>query len=244
MKAIEFRDVSLAYGDDLVVEEFTLAVDQGEIVCLFGPSGCGKSTLLKSALGMLIPRQGAVDLEGVAADRYELPISYVPQDNELFRWLNVYENVTLWHRESRRDSPMPGGVEPKEALEAVGLSSDGDKMPYELSGGMARRTALARGLATSGRVVLMDEAFISVERKLRRELMCSIRTHIKQNEISALLISHDFEEAIFMSDRVVVLSAVPARIDAVLRVELPPDRDMRVFDSPEFRQTAMNLIRE
>ena len=243
METIQFQDVSVSYGEFLVVDRFDLVVEPGELVCLFGPSGCGKSSLLKTVAGSIEPSKGEVRIGNTAANDYHSPLAYMPQENELFRWLNVRENVLLWHRESAKRAKLRTGIPPDEALSLVELTDAVGKMPFELSGGMARRTALARCLATHASVMLLDETFISIEQRLRRKVMVAVRTHLKQNGITALLVSHDYEEAGFMSDRVVFLSAVPAQIHKITSVKLPNQRNIELFDTNNFREATLDLVR-
>ena len=137
---------------------------------------------------------------------------------------------------------MRKGLNVAEAIEAVELSESIKKMPYELSGGMARRTALARCLSTHSDIMLLDEAFVSVERRLRRKLMSTIRSHIKENEITAILVSHDYEEATFMADRIVFLSALPAQILKISDVNLPLIRKESIFESELFKKATLELL--
>lgn len=239
---ISFQNVNLSYNDNLVIDNISMSVNQGEIVCLFGPSGCGKSTLLKAALGYLQPSVGEIKIEDTNAFDYDLPIAYVPQNNELFKWMNLYSNVALWHKESIERSGDKISLDSDIAIKIVGLFDDFKKLPYELSGGMARRTVIARCLATNSKFMFLDEAFISVERKLRREIMFIIRKHIKDNNITCLLVSHDYEEATFMSDRVVFLSAVPSKILKEVTVDLTAERSNELFDSELFMKATLKLV--
>ena len=242
MERIEFRNLRMEYGEVAVIQNIDFAVEPGEILCLFGPSGCGKSTVLKAALGILLPAAGKVRIGNVEASEYSFPIAYVPQGNELLPWLNVVENVGLWHRESAKKSLVRTALEPKVTIDTVGLTQAETKMPHQLSGGMMRRTALARCLATHATICLLDEAFTSVERRLRRKLMVGVRAHLKQNNMAALLVSHDYEEATFMSDRVVFLTAVPAEISKVVVVNLPPERDDELFQDEQFTRATLELL--
>ncbi|MEN3368480.1 MAG: NitT/TauT family transport system ATP-binding protein [Verrucomicrobiota bacterium] len=243
METIQFHDVCIAYGEFLVVDQFNLVVEPGELICLFGPSGCGKSSILKTVAGAIKASGGEVRIGDIAAENYDSPLSYMPQENELFRWLNIRENVVLWHRESAKRAKVHTAIPPDEALSLVELTDAVDKMPFQLSGGMARRTALARCLATDASIMLLDETFISIEQRLRRKVMVAVRTHLKQKGITALLVSHDYEEAAFMSDRVVFLSAVPAQIHRITPVSLPNQRTIDLFDGDGFRQATLDLVR-
>lgn len=166
----------------------------------------------------------------------------MPQENELFRWLNVRDNVDLWHRESARRTKSRTGISTDEALKLVELTDAVNKMPFELSGGMARRAALARCLATHARIMLLDEPFTSIERRLRRKVMAVVRGHLKQHGMMAAFVSHDYEEATFMSDRIVFLTAVPSQVSRIAAVALPEKRNVDLFDSDLFRQAMMKIV--
>jgi len=151
--------------------------------------------------------------------------------------------VELWHKHSLQKCLRQVAMTPEEALVNVEMTEARQKMPFELSGGMARRTTLARCLATNAEIILLDEAFISVERRLRRNLMVTIRSHIKRQKTTAVVVSHDFEEAAYLADRVIFLSALPAQILAVKKVNLPVERSSKLFDSEDFLKATMNLVR-
>ncbi len=240
--AISINNLSLQYNSNSVIDDICVEIKEGEITCLFGPSGCGKSTLLKAALGYLEPSGGEIKIGTTNASDYDFPIAYVPQNNELFKWMNLFSNVALWHKESLEKIDTMIALKPDLAIKIVGLIEDKKKMPHELSGGMARRTAIARCLATNSKFMFLDEAFISVERKLRREIMFTIRKHIKDNNITCLLVSHDYEEATFMSDRVIFLSAVPSKILKEVIVDLPSERSNELFDSELFMKATLKLV--
>lgn len=238
---IEIKNIEVYYNDYPVIEDFSLDIVEGEIVAFFGPSGCGKSTLLKAVLGQVILNKGVVLLEGLPSDKYTKTIAYTPQDNQLLPWLTVEENVTLWSEESLKNrQSIPYSV--AHALEVVELTRHKLKLPAHLSGGMARRAALARALATHADIFALDEVFVSVEKRIRKKLMVSIRNHVKERKITTLLISHDYEEAVFMADRIVVLSPGAGDIRKIVRVQLPEHRDENIFDSDVFKTSSMELI--
>jgi len=239
---IEFRNIEIAYNDSVVVEDFNFSIKKGQIVCFFGPSGCGKSTLLKTALGIVKQAKGQILLDDIDSNDYVFPIGYAPQDNELFRWLNVYQNINLWNNESKDNSKIINSLTPNESMYLLELTGTEKKMPYELSGGMARRTVLARSISTNSEFIFLDEAFVSVERDLRRKIMRIIREHIKKNNITSIIVSHDYEEAVFMSDTIVFLSALPAKIAKVKQIDLPEKRKESLFDSDNFRTVTLDLI--
>ncbi len=236
---ISFENVSIKYGEYTILDNFNLEVSKGEIVTLFGPSGCGKTTLMKSILGIIEPSEGNVVLNGVHAKDYSKIISYTPQDNQLLPWLTVEQNIELWIKESHSDKVSLGNI-----LEEVELSSHKHKFVKQLSGGMQRRTALARGIATKADIICFDEVMVSIERGMRRKLMAYLRNYLKQNNITALLISHDHEEAVYVSDRIIVLSAAPTKILKEINVvkSLGDERNIELFDKDVFLATSTKLV--
>lgn len=242
MPKIEFQMVRLDYGSTEVALDLSFQVLDKEIVCFFGSSGCGKSTILKAILGLIRPSAGNIQIDGESPSEYLDEVAVVPQGNELCEWRNVYENVCLWSDESQNSRVAGSQIEAKRALDLVQMEVHSKKYPNELSGGMARRTALACCFATKSNLMLVDEAFGSVERKLRRELMEIVRSHIKSAGITAIFVSHDYEEAIFVSDRILCLSAAPTQVIRDLTVGLPLHRTKDLFDSDEYRNTAFELV--
>lgn len=209
MAVVEFKNPIIKYGDFDVIESFDLKIDNGEIITLFGPSGCGKSTLMKGVLNLVSPENpDSILIDSKAASQFPYPIAYTPQANELLPWLTVKENIELWSKDSNNDNTSII----TEVLDLLDLRSAQDKLPQELSGGMARRTALARCLATKSSIMCLDEVLVGIQRSFRRNLMVNLRAFLKKNSITTIIISHDYEEASFMSDRIIVLAPSPTLI--------------------------------
>ena len=236
---ISFKNVSIKYGEYDILNDFNLEIKKGEVLTLFGPSGCGKTTLMKSILGITGPSKGSVLVNGMVAKNYTKIISYTPQDNQLLPWLTVEQNIKLWLKESNADK-----VSISDILEEVDLSNHKSKLIKELSGGMQRRTALARGMATKALIMCFDEVMVSIERGMRRKLMMYLRKYLKDNDITALLISHDHEEAVFLSDRIVVLSPAPTKILKEIDVNsyVGRDRNEELFDKDVFLSTCTKIV--
>lgn len=213
MEQIKFNDIDLSFGNNIIVESFNLSISKGEIVTFFGPSGCGKSSIMKLVLGINTPTAGSVTIGDMEAALYKLPISYVPQDNELLPWLSVKGNIEIWSKNASNES-----LSSAEVLEMVDLLNHSQKLPGVLSGGMSRRTALARGLATKSDILCFDEAMVGIEKTMRHKLLLNLRNYIKQNNATAIFISHDYEETIFLSDRIVVFTPPPTVISNQINV--------------------------
>ncbi|MEM7221714.1 MAG: ABC transporter ATP-binding protein [Pseudomonadota bacterium] len=211
MSALSFDHVSHAFGQLLAVDELSLSVEPGELVCLLGPSGCGKTTVLRIAAGLERLQQGRVSLDGkvVADDRTAAPtedrgIGLVFQDYALFPHLSVAENVAFGLRrlpaEARR-------ARVREVLEEVGMAQASDSFPHTLSGGQQQRVALARALAPKPRVMLLDEPFSGLDSRLRNQIRDQTLHVLKESGAATLMVTHDPEEAMFMADRVALMRA-------------------------------------
>lgn len=218
------------YGDadnaTVAIADVSFGVNEGEFVCLVGPSGCGKTTLLKCMSGLLRPSRGSVSLRGVQIDRPPSDMALVFQEYSasLMPWLTVYDNVLLPLRHKRLTKAECDRLV-TEAVEAVGLGTFLKHYPWQLSGGMQQRVAIARAIAYQPAILLMDEPFASVDAQTRadlEDLMLSIR---RRFHMTILFVTHDIDESVYLGDRIVVLSARPTKVQQVLDVELPLERD-------------------
>ena len=215
------------------LEPIDLAVQPNDFITLLGPSGCGKSTLLRIVAGLDRPTSGTVTLDGRAITRAGPDRGMVFQSYTLFPWLTVAENIGFGLRE--RGLPVAEQFATVSAyIEKVGLAGFERHYPRQLSGGMQQRTAIARALANDPDVLLLDEPFGALDnqtRGLMQELLLGIWERERK---TVLFVTHDIEEAIFLANRVVVMSARPGRIKADIPVPLPHPRDYRVKTEPEF----------
>ncbi|WP_114809564.1 ABC transporter ATP-binding protein [Paraburkholderia kururiensis] len=219
------RDSALTILDDI-----SLHVRAGEFVSIVGPSGCGKSTLLRLIAGLDTDyvgeiRAGAEMVRGTSLER-----GIVFQDHRLFPWLTVEQNVATALRNARL-SMREKRTAVAAHLELVGLSDFAQSWPHQLSGGMAQRVAIARGLVNRPRVLLLDEPFGALDAQTRARMQNELQRIWAQERITMILVTHDVEEAIWLSDRVVTLDTRPGRIRRVVDVELPRPRRR---DSPAF----------
>jgi NitT/TauT family transport system ATP-binding protein len=254
MSLLEVRELGHVFpGGHRAIAELSFTVDAGELVCVVGPSGCGKSTLLRAVGGLLSPSSGEVRLHGDPVRGVPVDLAVVFQDysRSLFPWLSTRRNVEFplrWRgldRAERRERAA-------EALSAVGLADAGERFPWQLSGGMQQRAAIARALACRPAVLLMDEPFASVDAQTRLELEDLLR-QVQRGQArgmeaggacgaggagkhsTVLLVTHDIDESVYLADRVLVLSPSPASIVADLPVGLPAERDqITTRESPEF----------
>lgn len=206
----------------LAVAETSVEVKPGEFVALLGPSGCGKSTLLNSVAGYIEPTQGRIlvdadEVRGPGPDR-----GMVFQQYSLFPWKTVRENVAFGPRMLGRANPE--GIA-DTFIEMVGLSKFAKRYPKELSGGMQQRVGIARALANYPRVLLMDEPFGALDSQTRHMMQENLLQIWSEFGTTVLFVTHDIDEAVFLSDRVLIMSASPGRIIADIKIDLPRPRD-------------------
>lgn len=211
MRGLELHSISHRYGDLLAVDDVSLTVRSGEVVCLLGPSGCGKTTLLRVAAGLEPLQCGRVVIDGevVADERRALPperrgVGMVFQDYALFPHLTVIENVAFGLRQLPRSERL---ARARALLERVGLVELAATYPHALSGGQQQRVALARGLAPRPAVMLLDEPFAGLDRRLREQVREDSLRILKESGAAVLLVTHDPEEAMALGDRVAIMRA-------------------------------------
>jgi NitT/TauT family transport system ATP-binding protein len=233
------REVRIGYGVDgqtdvvLAVEKVDLTVRRGELVCVVGPSGCGKTTFLNAVAGFLPISSGALTLNGNPITKPGPDRAMVFQQPGLLPWRNVLRNVTYGLEMSGRMGRKDAAVRAQELLELVGLADFARAYPNRLSGGMQQRVNLARALAVEPELLLLDEPFASVDAQTRETLQIELLGICKRANVTALFITHDIGEAVFLADRVCVFSKRPARIVREVAVELPaPRTEARL--QPEF----------
>jgi NitT/TauT family transport system ATP-binding protein len=223
--------VSLSYGAEPVLEGASLAIEAGQFVSLVGPSGSGKSSLLRAVMGLQGISAGRIELQGVQGN----DIGILFQDDALLPWRTAIENVALGLRLRGRDR-RAAVAEGKEWLARLGLAGFEARYPRELSGGQRKRVALAQVLALKPRLLLMDEPFASLDAIVRARVTQDVVDLVEQQGISVLLVTHDLEEAIALSDRVYLLSQGPrAHISQCYTIPIPRPRHlMRARTHPKF----------
>ncbi len=242
---IELRGVSKAFhGAGLVVqalEDIAFAVAPGEFLTIIGPSGSGKSTLFNLITGLLEPDAGEIRFDGAPAPRRLGRAGYMPQRDLLLPWRSVLDNVLL--SAEVRGVPRPEALaRARELLPLFGLEAFANAYPAALSGGLRQRAALLRTLLTDQDLLLLDEPFGALDALTRRELqdwLLGLWTRFGQ---TVLFITHDVEEALYLGDRVLVLSARPARVAATLTVDLPRPRRQGMTAWPAFGRQATALL--
>jgi NitT/TauT family transport system ATP-binding protein len=231
-----------------VIANVTFAVVAGEIVSIVGPSGCGKTTLLKILAGLLQPMRGSVRFQDQVVRGVPDGLAMVFQEysRSLLPWTTVTGNVELPLRYKRLDKSTRAHLV-SDSLEAVGLAGFGQYYPWQLSGGMQQRVAIARALAYQPKLLLMDEPFASVDAQTRADLEDLVAAVRERFGITIVFITHDIDEAVYLSDRVVVLSKSPTTVLDVVTTELPRPRDQIATKAlPQFvdkRSAIARLIR-
>jgi NitT/TauT family transport system ATP-binding protein len=227
-------------GPDAVtaVDGVSLSVGPGELLCIVGPSGCGKTTLLRCIAGLMAPTSGATRLDDqvVVAPPRSMAVVFQDYSRSLLPWLTVHGNVVL-PLKARRMPRSERDQLAADALTAVGLAGQGAKYPWQLSAGMQQRVAIARALAYGPEVLLLDEPFASVDAQTRAELQDLLLDVWQRTRFTVVFVTHDIDEAAYLADRIVVLSASPARVKETVDVELPRPRDqMETRAKPEFAE--------
>jgi NitT/TauT family transport system ATP-binding protein len=208
------------------VGDVSFTVEDGEFVCVVGPSGCGKTTLLKCIAGLLSPSRGEVILRGnpVTAPPEELALVFQEYGRSLMPWASVRNNVLLPLRHKKLSKTQRAELV-EEAVEAVALTRFLDHYPWQLSGGMQQRVAISRALAYQPTILLMDEPFASVDAQTRGDLEDLVLRVHEQFGITILFVTHDIDESVYLSDRVVVLTHSPTEVKEIVGVDLPLPRD-------------------
>ena len=224
-------------GETVALQDATLEVAAGEFVCLIGASGCGKSTLLRIVAGFESVTAGQVEVRGKAVDGPGPDRGMVFQDYGLFPWLTVRRNIAFGP-ESRGKSKAEVAAVTERFLQMIGLGAFADVYPHQLSGGMKQRVAIARVLANDARVVLMDEPFGALDAMTRERLQDELLALWASTGLTVVFVTHAIEEAIFLADRVVVMSPGPGRIVRDVPIALPRPRDVA---SPEFNALRREL---
>ncbi len=201
-------------------------VPRGSFVSLLGPSGCGKSTILQCVCGLLSPSSGRVTLDGreITGPPPEMALIFQNAAASLFPWLTVAGNIRFVLRRKPGDKKEKQDIVAR-ALADVGLSAFADHYPWQLSGGMQQRAALARGLAYGADILLLDEPFASVDAQTREELEDLLAAVAVAQAKTVLFVTHDIDEAVYLSDTVVVLTPPPSKVAATVSIDLPRPRD-------------------
>jgi NitT/TauT family transport system ATP-binding protein len=246
---LEIKGLGKTYGSGdkatEAIRSVSFAIDAGELVCVVGPSGCGKTTLLKCVSGLLRPSAGEVVLDGERITEPPEVMALVFQDynRSLMPWASVRNNVLLPLRHKKLTKAERTSLV-EESLAAVGLTRFIDHYPWQLSGGMQQRVAIARALAYQPSILLMDEPFASVDAQTRGDLEDLVLQVRATYGITILFVTHDIDESVYLSDRIVVLTHAPTVVKEIVHVDLPPVRDqIETKELPEFAHLRAHVYR-
>jgi NitT/TauT family transport system ATP-binding protein len=243
MSVVEIKNVSKEFkGGTVALRDIDLEIEQGEFISLIGPSGCGKSTLLRIVGDLIEPSHGTVTVNGKEARRARRDHDYgiVFQDSVLYDWRTVAKNVALplelakWDRDRRAKRV-------EEMLDLVELRGFGDHHPWQLSGGMQQRVSIARALSFDPALLLMDEPFGALDEMTRERLNAELLGIWQASGSTIVFVTHSIAEAVFLSTRVVVMSARPGRISKVIPIDLPQPRTQTTREEPRFFELATEV---
>ena len=227
-------------GEVRALHELDFEVRRREFITVIGPSGCGKTTLIRILAGLDFPTAGKVLLEGKEVEGPSADLGMVFQDYTLFPWLTVKKNV-MFGLEVKGIGRLKAEAEASEWLEMVGLSKFAEVYPSQLSGGMKQRVAIARSLANRPEILLLDEPFGALDAQTRSSMQAYLMKIWQNVDITIFFVTHDLDEAVYLSDRILVLRANPGEIDELIEVPVSRPRSPDQFLSPEFLATKKRL---
>jgi NitT/TauT family transport system ATP-binding protein len=246
---LEIKSLGKVYGSGErathAIGDVSFSVDERELVCVVGPSGCGKTTLLKCTAGLMRPTSGEVLLRGrrVTSPPEEMALVFQEYSRSLMPWTSVRNNVLLPLRHKKLSRSERSRLV-EEAVEAVGLTPFLDRYPWELSGGMQQRVAIARALAYQPSILLMDEPFASVDAQTRADLEDLVLQLRNEFDVTIVFVTHDIDESVYLSDRVVVLTHAPTQVKEIVPVDLPGARDqIETKELAEFAHLRAHVYR-
>jgi NitT/TauT family transport system ATP-binding protein len=248
---VAIRDVSLTYGrgDDgvLALENLTLDIAKGDFVAVVGPSGCGKSSLMKLVTGLILPNSGEILVEGKSVTGPIQGIGMAFQNSTLMPWRTTLKNIMLPfeivepHKRYLRRDRAKYVAQAEQLLATVGLSKFGSKFPWELSGGMQQRANLCRALVHQPELLMLDEPFGALDAFTREELWGVMQNLWVQKRFTAMLVTHDLREAVYLSDAVYVISHRPGHVVYKAMVDLPRPRTLETTFEAKFVDIVHDL---
>jgi NitT/TauT family transport system ATP-binding protein len=246
----EISNVAMFYGGTggtLALENVSMSIDYGEIVAVVGPSGCGKSTLMRLMSGLWLATDGGVIIDGKEVDRALSIVGMAFQNPTLLPWRTILDNVMLpfeivkQHRGRLRSNKQDYEAKARELLKLVGLSGFESKLPHQLSGGMQQRASLCRALIHDPKLLMLDEPFAALDIFTREDLWSVLQDLCMVRKPTVVLVTHDLREAVFLADRILVMSARPGRIIAERTVPFARPRRREDTFSLEFNELVHEL---
>lgn len=236
-----YKEFPTRRGSTTALENINLHIEEGEFVCAVGASGSGKSTLLRAIAGLDIPTSGEILVDGIPVMGPGPDRGMVFQHYTLYPWMNVLDNVTFGlklHGFSRSQRRQRAAY----YLEIVGLSQFARALPKELSGGMKQRVAIARALACQPKILLMDEPFGALDVQTKEVMQQFLLQIWEQTRTTILMITHDVEEAVFLSQRIYILTARPGKIQEEVKISLPKERTYQIRRSAKFQDYKYHIM--
>ena len=237
--SLQIKQLHHSFGKKKVLENISFTVEQGEFVSIIGPSGSGKSTLFHVIGGILTPESGQIILNGDEITNETGHMSYMPQNASLFPWRTVVKNAML-------QSDLSGKESEHQAIELLKKANLGEMIhayPHQLSGGMKQRVAFVRALLSPQRLICLDEPFSALDSFTRKDMHQWLLKTWEEYDQSILFITHDIEEALFLSDKIIVLSTNPARVKAEIKVPFKRPRSEELYLSEEFLEWRRKVVR-
>lgn len=235
------KSFTLAEGSFEAIQDLNLDIADGEFVAIIGASGCGKSTLLRMLIGLDPAFSGDIQIDGAPVRGIGGGRGIVFQEHRLFPWFNVEENIGL-ALASAALSAEQKQQRINALVELVGLKAFSRAYPHQLSGGMAQRVAIARGLVTSPRLLLLDEPFGALDALTRQSIQDQLHEIRQRSAITTVLVTHDVEEAVYLADRVVVLEPRPGRIKEIIDIDLPHPRQRNGYEFHQLKEQLLHLL--
>lgn len=224
-----------------VLNNINLEVDQGEFICLLGPSGCGKTTLLTIIGGFQKPDSGEIWVNENKVSKPGIDRAFIFQNYALFPWKSVRDNV-LYPMKQQKISREEREKKLAELIEMADLKGKESMYPHQLSGGMKQRVAVIRALACNPEVLLMDEPLGAVDLKMRQNLQEELEKIWSSNKITAVMVTHDVDEAVYMSDRVIIMSRNKGEIIGNIKVEIPRPRNREYKEYEEYKSHVSEIL--
>lgn len=238
---LDVQDLSIYFDDLHVLDKVSFQLPEGDFVSLLGPSGCGKSTLLNLVAGLLAPTSGMISRDGIPVTGPGPDRSMVFQDDAVFPWYTVVQNVEYGLRVKGIEKTARR-VKAQDFIDLVGLTGREDAYPYQLSGGMRKRVDVARALAAEPDVLLMDEPFASLDAMTKTRLQAEFLKIWEDSRATVLFVTHDVEEALYLSERIFVMSTGPGRLFHQTDVPFPHPREESLRTSTAFQERRAELI--
>lgn len=240
-KSITIDKVSRAYSGLEALVPTSIDIQPGEFLSIVGPSGCGKSTLLRIIAGLDFPTSGTLRIGGRPVTRAETDLGFVFQSPVLLEWRSVIDNILL-QAEARGLPDAEYRAKAMDLLAAAGLAGFENAYPHQLSGGMSQRVSVCRALVHDPSLLLMDEPFGALDALTRDQMMVDLQSLWLRSRPTVVFVTHSIQEAVFLSDRIVVMAPRPGRVEAVLDVPLPRRRRLSVRSTPEFNAIIDQIL--